>query len=89
MLSHLYFAKARGKPIALCETGVGVSPSYPYQGIADDGDFPLYLHSQIYASGVDCLYANIWDVNVGDGLWEFSDGSKPAAAASWKAAFGA
>jgi hypothetical protein len=40
------------------------------------------------AANLDFLYINIWDVNVGDGGWCFSDGSKPAAAAAWKAAFG-
>lgn len=104
---HLQFAKERNKPIAFCESGVGLGPSNPNQGIADDGDFPTYnfllflflfvlsieyccryLKKQVEGSGLELIYINIWDVNVGDGLWKFSDGSKPKAAAAWKAAFG-
>jgi len=89
MLAHLALAEQHKKPIAFCESGVGVSPSYPNNGIRDDGVFPTYLAKAISASGLECLYINIWDVNVGDGLWQFTDGTKPAAAAAWKAAFGA
>jgi len=88
MLSHLQFAKLHKKPISFPESGVGVGPSYPDNGIMDDGDFPVYLRKQIDAAGLECLYINIWDVNVGDGLWRFSDGNKPAAAAAWRTAFG-
>jgi len=88
MVAHLQFAKLHNKPISFCESGVGLSPPYPPQGIADDGDFPTYVKNMVDAANLDFLYINIWDVNVGDGGWCFSDGSKPAAAASWKAAFG-
>lgn len=40
MVLHLQFAKQHNKPIAFCESGVGLNPSYPLQGIADDGAFP-------------------------------------------------
>jgi len=89
MVMHLRFAKEHNKPIALCETGVGVNPSNPQNGIPDDGDFPKYLRARIDASGVQTAYINIWDVNLGDGHWQFSDGSKPQAAMAWKTAFGA
>jgi len=88
MVMHLKFALSHKKPIALCETGVGVSPSAPQNGIADDGDFPTYLRARIDKSGVQTAYINIWDVNVGDGHWQFSDGTKPLAAKAWKNAFG-
>jgi len=87
-LMHVNFAKRHNKPVAICETGVGINPSYPYNGIADDGDFPMYLHDRLVASGVQIEYINIWDANLGDGHWQFSDGSKPKASKSWKSAFG-
>lgn len=91
MVAHLQFAKQHSKPIAFCESGVGVNPSYPNNGLVDDGDFPRYLKAKVDSSGVTLIYINIWDVNEGDGGWCFSDPAcnKPKTAAAWKAAFGA
>ena len=36
------------------------------------------------SAGVTLLYIDIWD----EGIWCFSDGTKPKAAAAWKEAFG-
>jgi hypothetical protein len=75
--------------VGLCETGVGVDPSHPEHGIADEAVFPEYLATRLFASGApDVEFVNIWDVNISDGGLRFSDGSKPQAAAAWRKSFG-
>ena len=80
-----------GKPLSISETGQGPSPSSTLEA-ADDPAFANWLSgalSQAEAEGVTVNNVNIWDVNVGDGSWSFTDGSKPLAAAAWGADFGA
>jgi hypothetical protein len=85
MVRALAFALEHDKPVAVCETGVGVNPQHPEHGLADDGEFPNYLQSRLFAAGAPRVeFINIWDVNVGDGNWRFSDGSKPSTLAGWR-----
>ncbi len=89
MVRALDFATKRGKPVAVCETGVGVNPDHPGHGIADEAMFPAYLAARLFAPKAPRVeFVNIWDVNVGDGGWRFSDGSKPKAQAAWRKTFG-
>jgi len=88
MVQHLAFAQKHNKSIAFCESGVGVGPSNPTQGLADDPVFPKYLRDRIDAANIFVEYIMIWDADVGDGHWKFSNGTKPATANSWKANFG-
>lgn len=85
----LAFATAHSKPVAICETGVGVSPTDPDRYVVDDDVFPSFLASRLLAKGPSVVFVNIWDVNVSDGKWCFSDGSQPKTAAAWRRAFGA
>jgi Glycosyl hydrolase family 26 len=89
LVRHLTFAASRGKPVGICETGVGVNPSLKDRGIDDDGVFPTYLADRLFAPGAPpILFVLIWDVDVGDGDHQFSGGKKPQAAAAFRAAFG-
>lgn len=89
LVRHLAFAASRSKPVAICETGVGVNGSHKDRGIGDDGVFPLYLADRLFARGTPpVLFVLIWDIDVGDGDHQFSDGKKPHAAAAFRAAFG-
>ncbi len=84
------FAKQHGKPLSISETGSG--PSGSALGPADDPAFAQWLAgalSAAQAQGVTIQNVNIWDVTVGDGDWNFSNGSKPLAQASWGKYFGA
>lgn len=53
--------------IAICESGVGVSPTYPNNGLVDDPYFPLYLRSRLDWSNLTVEFIMIWDTQVGDG----------------------
>jgi hypothetical protein len=89
MVRALDWAKARGKPVGVCETGVGVDPKHAGQGLADDGRFPTYMRERLFAPGAPAvLFVNLWDTEVGDGPFPVSDGSKPKALEAWRAAFG-
>jgi hypothetical protein len=79
------FAKAHNKPFALSECGAGTLTTA--QGPLDDGDFPVYLANRLAAAvaqGVRMEYVAVWDINVGDGNWKFSDGSHPLTKAGWQ-----
>ncbi|WP_419758723.1 carbohydrate-binding domain-containing protein [Acidisoma sp.] len=78
------FAKAQGKPIAICETGAGSSPT------SDNPTFVQWLSSTLTNSGVTVDFVSIWDDN-GGGTYAFSDTAddKPLEAAAWAKYFGA
>ncbi len=79
------FCKAHNKPLGLSETGAGGNGTTT--GPKDDGDFPNYLAvrlSTAIAQGVSIEFANVWDVTVSDGDWNFSNGTKPNEAAAWR-----
>lgn len=87
MKQVLAFANAHNKPIGIAETGAGGNGTST--GPVDDPDFPRWLYSVLSlpnAPKVD--YVNIWDINPGDGNWQFTDGSKPQEAAAWRQYFG-
>jgi hypothetical protein len=78
------FAKAQGKPIAICETGAGNAP------VSDNPTFVQWLSSTLTSSGVEVDFVSIWDDN-GGGSYEFSNTAddKPLEAAAWAKYFGA
>ena len=82
------FAKAQGKPIAICETGAGNSNGAV--GVTDNPTFVQWLSSTLESSGVTVDFVSIWDTN-GGGTYEFSNASddKPLEAAAWAKYFGA
>lgn len=83
----LAFASAHRKPITIPETGVGINPNYPHNGISDDADFPKYLLARLTAAGAPPIeFVNIWDVDLGDGHWKFSGcpSPQPKAKAAWR-----
>ncbi len=87
MKQVLAFANAHNKPLGIAETGAGGNGTST--GPVDDPDFPKWLYSVLSLPGgpkVD--YVNIWDINPGDGNWQFTDGTKPLEAAAWKQYFG-
>lgn len=89
MAQAIAFAKLHGKPLGIDETGVGTSG----QGLgpADDGEFPKMLATMLgeaRTQGVQIHDVSIWDAHVSDGDWQFSNGSKPRAAAAWVRYFG-
>jgi hypothetical protein len=81
MQQLLGFAAARGKPFAIPECGSGIDPNHPANGLADDGDFPIYLANRLFGRAgaatasvkplVAVEFVNVWDTNVGDGSWQF------------------
>jgi hypothetical protein len=42
MQQHIAFAKAQGKPVAVCEAAMG-GKADGSQGVFDDGEFPSWL----------------------------------------------
>ena len=82
------FAKAQGKPIAVCETGAGSTGDGA--GVSDNPTFVQWLSSTLESSGATVDFVSIWDSN-GGGNYEFSNASddKPLEAAAWAKYFGA
>jgi hypothetical protein len=82
------FAKAQGKPIAICETGAGNTANGV--GPSDNPTFVQWLSSTLESSGVTVDFVTIWDSN-GGGTYEFSNAAddKPLEAAAWAKYFGA
>ena len=90
MQNAIDFAKLHNKPLSMSETGSG--PSGSGAGPADDPAFAQWLAgalAQAQAQGVKIQNVNIWDATLGDGDWNFSNGSKPLARAAWGKYFGA
>ncbi len=84
------FALLHNKPLSVSEAGSGRAASAI--GPSDDPAFADWLAgalTQAQNKGVHIQNVNIWDITLGDGDWNFSNGSKPLAAASWAANFGA
>ena len=82
------FAKSHGKPIAVDETGAGGGGGL---GPPDDAEFPKTLATLLYEAkraGLRVRNVNIWDATLGDGDWNFQNGSKPQEAAAWRLYFG-
>ena len=83
----LAFAAAHNKPLGIAETGAGGNGTST--GPVDDPDFPKWLYSVLSLPGAPKVdYVNIWDINPGDGNWQFTDGTKPLEAAAWQQYFG-
>ena len=83
----LAFATAHNKPLGLAETGAGGNGTST--GPLDDPDFPKWLAGQLSQPGApQVAFVNIWDINPGDGNWQFTDGSKPLELAAWQQYFG-
>ncbi len=83
----LAFANAHNKPLGIAETGAGGDGTST--GPVDDPDFPKWLYSVLSLPGAPKVdYVNIWDINPGDGNWQFTDGTKPLEAAAWRQYFG-
>jgi len=83
----LAFATAHNKPLGLAETGAGGDGTST--GPVDDPDFPKWLAGQLSQPGApQVAFVNIWDINPGDGNWQFTDGSKPLELAAWQQYFG-
>jgi uncharacterized glyoxalase superfamily protein PhnB len=82
------FAKAQGKPIAICETGAGNTSDGA--GLSDNPTFVQWLSSTLESSGVTVDYVAIWDSN-GGGTYAFANSGddKPEEAAAWAKYFGA
>jgi len=91
MEEAIAFAKAHGKALAISEAGAGSRSGTP--GPDDDPAFPQWLASELakaQSQGVAIDHVNIWDVQLGDGNWNFAPGSgKPLEAAAWGKYFGA
>lgn len=87
MKQALAFAANHKKPIGIAETGAGGDGTRT--GPVDDADFPRWLYSVLSLPGAPKVdYVNIWDINPGDGDWEFTNGNKPLTAAAWRQYFG-
>ncbi len=87
MKQALAFAANHNKPIAIAEAGAGGDGTRT--GPVDDPDFPKWLYSVLSLPGAPKVdYVNIWDINPGDGDWEFTNGNKPLEAAAWRQYFG-
>lgn len=87
MKQVLAFAAAHNKSIGIAETGAGGDGTST--GPVDDPDFPKWLYSVLSLPGAPKVdYVNIWDINPGDGNWQFTDGTKPLEAAAWQQYFG-
>ncbi len=85
--SILKFAKAKGKPFAMGETGAGNSNSG--NDVSDEASFPAWLAHKLQVSGDTIAFVDVWDSN-GGGNYEFSNTSdnKPKEASAWAQNFG-
>ncbi len=94
MQRALAFAKAKNKPIMMCETGSGNThgdASQPFRGPVDDPVFPLWLRSRLDQAvnmGVPVISVMTWLANEGDGGWGSINGERRRQAQSWSAGFG-
>ena len=87
MKQALAFAANHKKPIGIAEAGAGGDGTRT--GPVDDPDFPRWLYNVLSLPGAPKVdYVNIWNINPGDGDWEFTNGKKPLEAAAWKQYFG-
>lgn len=90
MQNAIDFAKQHGKALAIDESGAGPSGESP--GPSDDPAFVKWLHDSLstaQSQGVVIDHVNIWDTTLGDGDWDFSNGSKPLEQAAYGKYFGA
>jgi Glycosyl hydrolase family 26 len=90
MEDAIEFAKEMGKPLSISETGAGSSGSG--LGPSDDPAFVEWLASALTtaeAEGVTIQNVDIWDTDVSDGSWGFSNGERPLEEAAWGEYFGA
>ena len=90
MEDAIAFAKAHGKALAISEAGAGAKDGTP--GPNDDPAFPQWLAFELakaQSQGVQIDHVDIWDTQMSDGNWQFTDGTKPQEAAAWAQYFGA
>lgn len=95
MNSAIAFAKQHGKPLAIPESGAGLSAQS--NNVSDDAAFPKWLARELRSAasqGVSIAFVDIWDSCMGDGCWAFTapgnaGALKPAEAAAWAKNFGA
>lgn len=83
--SAIYLAMTHNKPFGISECGTGGTAD-GVNGPLDGGDFPLYLANRLWYKvqrGLKIEFVNIWNKDVSDGKWKFSDGFQPRNAASW------
>jgi len=90
MEDAIEFAKENDKPLSISETGAGSNGSG--LGPNDDPAFVEWLASALTAAeaeGVTIQNVDIWDTDVSDGSWGFSNGERPLEEAAWGEYFGA
>ncbi len=69
------------KPMYFAETGSGPNPNGPSHGLSNDTAFWDFMADSIKsmrAQGVPMLGMNIWNIQAGDGSWQFTGGVQPA-----------
>jgi len=84
------FAEENDKPLSISETGAGSNGSG--LGPNDDPAFVEWLASALNtaeAEGVTIQNVDIWDTDVSDGSWGFSNGERPLEEVAWGEYFGA
>lgn len=89
MADAIEFAKENHKPLSISETGAGSNGSG--LGPNDDPAFVEWLASALAtaeAEGVTIQNVDIWDTDVSDGSWGFSNGERPLEEAAWGEYFG-
>lgn len=80
MNNHIALAKSLNKPIYFAECGAGPNPKGVANGIANDAAFWDFMAASIKsmrAEGVQMLGMNIWNIQAGDGSWQFTGGLQP------------
>lgn len=83
--SAIFLAMTHNKPFGISESGTGGNAN-GVNGPIDGGDFPLYLANRLWYKvqrGLKIEFLCIWNKDVSDGKWRFSDGYQPRNAASW------
>ncbi len=89
LANAITLAQETGKPLAIEETGAG--PADSGLGPSDNPVFPQWLAgalAQAKAAGVTIQNVNVWDADLSDGSWAFSNGEKPLEQAAWGQFFG-
>ena len=87
-------ARRHGKPIAIAESGAGLSINNgAAASISDDGAFPNWLASELTsaeAQGVKVAFVDVWDACMSDGCWDFTSSAvrKPNEKSAWQKGFG-
>lgn len=79
------FARAHGKPLALGEGGSGIDPRARDRSLHDDEWYVWFLKDHFLPPHNDVAFMCLWDIDLHDGQWNFSNGRQNKVSREWRA----